>query len=96
MNVMAFLALYVATHAVGTLVLTGLGSDLVTAGSAALAAMSSIGPGLGAVGPAAHYGDVGPAAHVTLTGLMLLGRLEFYTLLVLVLPDTWSRASTRG
>ena len=52
MNVMAFLALYVATHAVGTLVLTGLGSDLVTAGSAALAAMSSIGPGLGAVGPA--------------------------------------------
>ena len=88
-NVLAFLALYVATHGIGTLALAALGSDLVTAMSAALAAMSSIGPGLGAVGPAAHYGGLGPAAHLVLSALMLLGRLEFYTLLVLVVPRTW-------
>ena len=64
---------------------------MVTATSAALAAMSSIGPGLGAVGPASHYGDVGSAAHIVLAVLMLLGRLEFYTLLVLVIPGTWTR-----
>jgi trk system potassium uptake protein TrkH len=92
LNVLAFLGMYVATHAVGTLILAALGSDLVTAMSAALAAMSSIGPGLGEVGPAAHYGHLPAAAHVVLTALMLLGRLEFYTLLVLFLPDVWVRA----
>jgi trk system potassium uptake protein TrkH len=92
LNVLAFLGMYVATHAVGTILLTALGSDLVTATSAALAAMSSIGPGLADVGPAAHYGHLKPAAHVVLSALMLLGRLEFYTLLVLVIPGAWSRA----
>ena len=92
LNVMAFLALYVATHAAGALTLAALGSDFMTAATAALAAMSSIGPGLGLVGPTAHYGDLGSAAHVVLGLLMLLGRLEFYTLLVLVLPETWRLA----
>lgn len=91
LNVLAYLALYMVTHGVGTLILAALGNDLVTATSAALAAMSSIGPGLGAVGPSAHYGDMGGAAHVVLSILMLLGRLEFYTLLVLVIPGTWAR-----
>jgi len=91
LNVLGYLALYITTHAVGTALLTALGIDLVTALSAALAAMSSIGPGLGAVGPAAHYGDLGTGAQVLLAGLMLLGRLEFYTLLVLVIPGTWDK-----
>lgn len=91
LNVLAYLALYMLTHAIGTVILAALGSDIVTALSAALAAMSSIGPGLGVVGPVGHYGDLVPAAHVVLGVLMLLGRLEFYTLLVLVIPGTWSR-----
>jgi trk system potassium uptake protein TrkH len=95
LNVLAFLGMYVATHAAGTIILAALGSDLVTATSAALAAMSSIGPGLGDVGPAAHYGHLSPAAQVVLTVLMLLGRLEFYTLLVLFLPGVWTRAGGR-
>ncbi len=91
-NVLAFLALYGMTHGIGTIIIAALGNDLVTSFSASLAAMSSIGPGLGAVGPASHYGDLGTAAHVVLSVLMLLGRLEFYTLLVLVIPSTWQRA----
>lgn len=91
LNIMAFLALYVATHGLGTLVLAALGYDLVTATSAALAAMSSIGPGLGDVGPAANYASMSAPAHIVLSALMLLGRLEFYTLLVLFIPETWSR-----
>ncbi len=90
-NVLAFLALYMLTHGLGTILLTVLGNDIVTATSASLAAMSSIGPGLGAVGPASHYGDLGGAAHLILSALMLLGRLEFYTLLVLFIPGTWSK-----
>ncbi|MEX1050522.1 MAG: potassium transporter TrkG, partial [Gemmatimonadales bacterium] len=92
LNVLAFLALYMFTHALGTVALTALGHDLITAMSASLSAMSSVGPGLGTVGPASHYGDVGSAAQLVLSALMLLGRLEFYTLLVLVVPETWNRA----
>ena len=91
LNIMAFLALYVATHGVGTLILAAMGYDLVTSTSATLAAMSSIGPGLGAVGPAENYAFMSAPAHVVLAALMLLGRLEFYTLLVLFIPETWSR-----
>ncbi len=91
-KVLAFLAMYMGTHAIGTVILAALGYDLVTSMSASLAALSSIGPGLGEVGPASHYGHLSSAAQVTLSGLMLLGRLEFYTLLVLLIPSTWSRS----
>ncbi len=91
LKIMAFLTLYVVTHAVGSLILALQGYDLVTSTSAALAAMSSVGPGLGDVGPVSHYGDLTATAHFTLSALMLLGRLEFYTLLVLFIPETWSR-----
>jgi trk system potassium uptake protein TrkH len=90
-KVLAFLAMYMGTHAIGTAVLAALGSDVVTALSGSLAALSSIGPGLGEVGPAAHYGHLGGAELVVLSILMLLGRLEFYTLLVLLIPSTWTR-----
>lgn len=89
LKVLAFLAMYMGAHAIGTAVLAALGNDLVTSVSASLAALSSIGPGLGEVGPAGHYGNLSPAAQFTLSGLMLAGRLEFYTLLVLLIPTTW-------
>jgi trk system potassium uptake protein TrkH len=92
LNVLGFLGMYVATHAIGTIALAALGHDLVTATSAALAAMSSVGPGLGEVGPASHYGHLGQPSQAVLAALMLLGRLEFYTLLVLFLPGAWVRA----
>lgn len=96
LNVVELFALYVATHAIGTLLLTALGYDLLTSLSAALAAMSSIGPGLARVGPVSHYGFLSTPAHLILSVLMLLGRLEFYTLLILVFPETWARTLARG
>ena len=95
MKVVGLFALFIGTHGIGTALLAALGSDFVTAASASLAAMSSIGPGLGAVGPASHYGDMHQLAQLVLSILMLLGRLEFYTLLILLLPDTWRLASRR-
>jgi trk system potassium uptake protein TrkH len=91
LKVLAFLAMYMGTHAIGTAILAALGSDLVTALSASLAALSSIGPGLGDVGPASNYGHMSDTALLVLSALMLLGRLEFYTLLVLLVPSTWAR-----
>ena len=95
-TVLAFLALYVVTHGLGTLAIAAMGHDLITSLSAALAAMSSIGPGLGEVGPAGNYGHLHSSSLTVLSVLMLLGRLEFYTLLVLLVPGTWVRSSRQG
>ncbi len=92
LNVVDLFALYICTHAVGTFLLAAMGYDFMTSVSAALAAMSSIGPGLGMVGPAANYGFMSDGAMLVLSALMLLGRLEFYTLLILFFPETWTRA----
>lgn len=73
------------------LVLTATGVDLVTSFSAVLACMFNIGPGLGLVGPTENYGHLGGLAKWTLIVCMLAGRLEFYTLLVLVMPAFWRK-----
>ncbi len=73
------------------LVLTATGLDLVTAFSAVIACMFNIGPGLGLVGPAENYGHLAAPAKWTLVFCMLAGRLEFYTLLVVVTPTFWRK-----
>lgn len=95
LKVVGLFALYIGTHGTGTILLAAMGYDFITSVSASLAAMSSIGPGLGLVGPAGNYGELLPGAQLTLSALMLMGRLEFYTLLVLFMPGTW-RGTIRG
>jgi trk system potassium uptake protein TrkH len=53
--------------------------------------MFNVGPGLGAVGPMDHYGHLPVLAKWVLSGCMIAGRLEFYTLLVVVTPAFWRR-----
>jgi len=73
------------------LMLTALGIDLITAFSAVAASMFNIGPGLGTVGPSEHYGHLPMLAKWVLGFCMLAGRLEFYTLLVLLTPMFWRK-----
>ena len=73
------------------LVLTAIGLDLITAFSAVAASMFNIGPGLGAVGPSEHYGDLPALAKWVLGFCMLAGRLEYYTVLVLLTPMFWRK-----
>lgn len=67
------------------------GVDPYTSISAVTACMFSIGPGLGDVGPAEHYGHLPALAKWTLSACMIAGRLEFYTLLVLFTPAFWRK-----
>ncbi len=67
------------------------GATLTTAISASVASLANVGPGFGQVGPMATYGWMTPAAKIILGLEMLLGRLELYTLLVLMLPSFWRR-----
>ena len=71
------------------LLLLGTGLDFVTAFSALAACMNNLGPGLGDV--TAHYGELSATVKWLLSFAMLLGRLEVFTLLVLLTPMFWRR-----
>jgi len=72
-------------------VLAATGLDLLTSIGAVAASMFNVGPGFGAVGPAEHYGVLPPPAKWTLALVMIAGRLEFYTLVVIFTPLFWRR-----
>jgi trk system potassium uptake protein len=67
------------------------GLDLVTATSAVAASIGNIGPGLGDVGPASNYAELPQLAKWMLSGLMIVGRLEIFPVLVLFTRDLWRR-----
>jgi len=81
--------LYFAILIVGFLVMSALGLDQVTALSSVAATMGTVGPGLGLVGPTANYLWIPPLGKVVLIICMLVGRLELFTVLVLLTPSFW-------
>lgn len=83
--------LYLLIFSVASLALSMLGSDLLTSISAVAATLGNVGPGLGTVGPAENFAHLPIAAKWILTVCMLLGRLEIYTLLVLLIPEFWRK-----
>ena len=87
--VWGFFAAYVFLFIIMLLVLMADGLDQVTAFSAVAACMNNLGPGLGEV--ALNYSSIGDLSKWVLCLAMLLGRLEIFTLLVLVLPAFWRR-----
>ncbi len=85
--VWGFFFLFVASFVIMTLILTATGVDPVTAYSAVAACITNLGPALGEAGP--NYSSLNDTAKVVLAIAMLLGRLEIYTLLVLLSPSFW-------
>jgi trk system potassium uptake protein len=76
---------------VGTLAMATLGLSLPAAAGAAATSISNVGPALGELGPVAHFGDIGWQGQLIMTVLMLIGRLEIYTVLLLFHPALWRR-----
>ncbi|PQA88182.1 TrkH family potassium uptake protein [Hyphococcus luteus] len=90
LSVLAFLSLFVGAFSVGGFALSLTGLDFVTAMSASATALCNVGPGLGEIiGPAGNFASVSDMAKWILLGLMLLGRLELFALLVLLDPYFW-------
>jgi len=85
--VWGFFFLYIANFAVMTILLTATGLDSETAYSTVGACITNLGPALGLAGP--NYASLSDSAKVILSVAMLLGRLEIYTLLVLLTPSFW-------
>ncbi|HET6469870.1 MAG TPA: TrkH family potassium uptake protein [Geminicoccaceae bacterium] len=90
--VLSFVFLFIGSWGMLTVLLGALGLDLVTAISAAATALANVGPGLGTiVGPAGNFQPLSDPVKWVLTAAMLLGRLEFFTVLVLFHPAFWRR-----
>jgi len=87
--VTAMFAIAIAGLVLGTLSLSAMGLDMETALAASTTALFNGGPALNELGPAGNFSSVPDAGKLLLSGLMLLGRLEFYTVLVLFLPHFW-------
>ncbi len=87
--VWGFFSLYVASFAVIMLLLMATGLDQITAFSAVAACINNMGPGLGDV--ALHYGNINAVSKWILCLAMLMGRLEIFTILVIVSPSFWRR-----
>ncbi|MCK5921914.1 MAG: potassium transporter, partial [Methylococcales bacterium] len=87
--VWGFFALYIFCSGTMYLILMATGLDLVTAFSAVTACLNNLGPGLGDV--AANYSDINATSKWVLCMAMLLGRLEIFTLLVVLTPAFWRR-----
>ena len=89
-SVMGFFYLYILTVCILSILLALLGLDFLTALSGAASAVSNVGPGLGSIiGPSNNYNLIPDTGKWLLCFGMLLGRLELYTVLVLILPKFW-------
>lgn len=90
-NVLAFFMFYFIIFFLSTIVYTLIEPDLESAMGAVATSLGNIGPGLGNVGPAENFHHVHPAGKWFLAFLMLLGRLELFTVLVLFSPAFWRK-----
>lgn len=88
-NVMAFFLLYMMIFATGVVVMAFIGMDFETAIGSVAATLGNIGPGIGGVGPVENYAFFTPFAKWFLSFLMLLGRLELFTVLIVISPAFW-------
>lgn len=88
-SVQVFLLMYIGIFFLSTLILTSMGIDISTAMGAAAACLSNVGPGIGDVGPSFDYAWLPSAAKYFLSFLMILGRLEIFTVLILFIPYFW-------
>ena len=88
-SVTGYTVLFVLLFVLSAMALSATGLDAWTAVTSAAATIGNVGPAMGSVGPAAGYGGAPDAAKCIYIANMLLGRLEIYTLLILLVPAFW-------
>ena len=90
-NVLAFFIIYVTIFALGTIAMSLTGIDFMTAVGATATSLGNIGPGIGTVGPVDNFAHIPISGKWILSFLMLLGRLELFTVIILFTPYFWNR-----
>jgi len=91
-SITSFFLLYVFIFLIASLLIMGIeNQDIITTISACAATFGNVGPGFGKVGPLEHYGELSSFTKIVLSLLMLIGRLELFTILVLFTPAFWKK-----
>jgi trk system potassium uptake protein len=91
LSIVSFVALYLFAALIGVVAMIPFTPDIQTAVSSVIACMGNVGPGLSAVGPTLNYASIPDAGNAILTLLMLVGRLELYTVLAIFMPAFWRK-----
>jgi trk system potassium uptake protein TrkH len=90
-SIWGFFILWLSLFFVTTFIVAASGVDVLTSFGAALACIGNIGPGIGLVGPTDNYAGMPELAKWVLVFCMVLGRLEIYTIIVLLVPEFWRK-----
>jgi Trk-type K+ transport systems, membrane components len=90
-KVMAFIMVYILVVVAGVLLLTSFGVDFETSIGSTVSCISNVGPGLGSTGPMGSFSGLPSAAKWTLSFIMLIGRLELFTVLVIFTHGFWKK-----
>lgn len=88
-HILVFFVLYIGTFAIGTVLVVLTGVDLITAAGAVATSIGNVGPGIGEVGPVNSYAPLSDITKWILAWLMLIGRLELFTVLIIFTPYFW-------
>lgn len=90
-GIMGFAILFMIIFTIGSLIMTMFTEDIITACSAVITSMSNVGPGFGSIGPMYSFAHLNDFAKLFLAFLMLVGRLEIFTVMVLFTRAFWKR-----
>ncbi len=90
-NFLAFFLIYVLVFAAGSAIMTIMGLDFTSAVGSVAATIGNVGPGIGSVGPFQNYAHIPITGKWVLSFLMLLGRLELFTVLLLFSRAFWRK-----
>ncbi len=90
-NILAFFLIYMAIYCLGCLVMGAWGFDFETVLGSVATSLGNVGPGLGQVDPVSNFSFFNAGQKLFLSFLMLLGRLELFTVLILFTPYFWRK-----
>lgn len=90
-NVQAFFILYILIFVLSSIILSMAGLDFLTAIGASATCLGNVGPGIGTVGPVSNFSHLPDLTKLLLSFLMLVGRLELFTVLVIFSPSFWKK-----
>jgi len=90
-NVQAFFIIYILIFVFGSIMLSLMGVDFISSVGAVATCLGNVGPGIGTVGPVANFNHLPDLAKWLLSFLMLLGRLELFTVLIIFTPYFWKK-----
>jgi trk system potassium uptake protein len=90
-RILAFIMLYILLIIVGSIILAFSGMGFIESLSGMITCISDVGPGLGSIGPAANFSNIPVFSKWFLSLIMLIGRLEVFTVLIIFTPIFWKK-----